>query len=128
MSSAPPYAVSVRRTMHDQAAPRGWPGRSPGWGRRAGSCARRLRMGGPAMTEGTDPAAAAADAAATIARQAAEIARLQRRLEDERFAEELQEALAMAATAGTIASPVTHSRLLEMIVETAAHVTGSHAA
>ena len=80
------------------------------------------------MTEGTDSAAASADAAATIARQAAEIARLQRRLEDQRFAEELQAALAMAATAGTIASPVTHSRLLEMIVETAAHVTGSHAA
>ena len=37
-----------------------------------------------------------------------EISRLRRRLADERFAEELKEALSLAATAGTIASPVTH--------------------
>src|SRR3712207_5387794 len=63
-----------------------------------------------------------AQARETIARQAEEIDRLHRRLADERFAEGLREALALAATAGRIASPVTHSRLLEMIVRTAAHV------
>lgn len=57
-----------------------------------------------------------------------EISRLKRRLADERFAEDLRDALTLAATAGAISSPVTHSRLLEMIVETAAHVIPSHAA
>ena len=57
-----------------------------------------------------------------------EIARLRRRLADERFAEELKDALTLAAAAGEIASPVTHSRLLEMIVETAASVIPSRAA
>ena len=40
----------------------------------------------------------------------------------ERLATHLRDALTLAATAGTIGSPVTHARLLEMIVETAAHV------
>jgi GAF domain-containing protein len=57
-----------------------------------------------------------------------EIARLRRRLADERFAEELRDAMTLAAAAGEIASPVTHSRLLEMIVETAASVIPSRAA
>ena len=57
-----------------------------------------------------------------------EIARLERRLADERFAEELKEALTLAAAAGSIASPVEHSRLLEMIVETAAGVIPSRSA
>jgi GAF domain-containing protein len=64
----------------------------------------------------------------TIARQTAEIQQLQARLAEEHFAQELREALTVAATAGTIASPVTHSRLLEMIVETAAHVISARAA
>jgi GAF domain-containing protein len=64
----------------------------------------------------------------TIARQAEEIERLKRRLADERFAEGLREALALAASAGAIASPVSHSRLLEMIVETAARVIFAQAA
>ncbi len=64
----------------------------------------------------------------TIARQQEEIERLRRRLADERFAEDLREALTLAAAAGTIASPVTHSRLLEMIVETAARVIFARAA
>ncbi len=38
------------------------------------------------------------------------------------------EALAVSAAAGTIASPVSHLRLLEMIVETAAHVLRANAA
>jgi transcriptional regulator with GAF, ATPase, and Fis domain len=71
-------------------------------------------------------------ARATIARQAQEIERLhqtlQRTLAAERFAEELRKALATASAAGTIASPVTHTRLLEMIVQTAAHVIGANAA
>jgi GAF domain-containing protein len=64
----------------------------------------------------------------TIAQQAEEIEHLRRRIADERFAEDLREALTLAAAAGTIAAPVTHSRLLEMIVETAAHVISARAA
>jgi GAF domain-containing protein len=58
--------------------------------------------------------AALAQARDTIAGQAREIHRL-------------REALRLAATAGIIGSPVTHSRLLEMIVETGAHVIGARA-
>jgi len=68
-----------------------------------------------------------AEARATIERQAAEIDRLQRQLADARFAEELRQSLILSATAGTIASPVKHTRLLEMIVETAAHVIRANA-
>ena len=57
-----------------------------------------------------------------IRRAREEIARLECRLTDERFAEDLRDALTLAAAAGSIASPVEHSRLLEMIVETAAGV------
>jgi GAF domain-containing protein len=71
---------------------------------------------------------ALARARETIARQAEEIERLRRRIADERFAEDLREALTLAAAAGTIAAPVTHSRLLEMIVETAAHAISARAA
>ena len=45
-----------------------------------------------------------------------------------RFAEDLRQVLVTAALAGTIAAPVSHSRLLEMIVETAAQVINSQAA
>jgi GAF domain-containing protein len=61
-------------------------------------------------------------------REGVEVERLRRRLADERFAEELREALILASAAGTIASPVTYSRLLEMIVETAANVISAKAA
>jgi len=54
------------------------------------------------------------DTEQTIARQAQEI-------------ERLRDALSLAATAGIIGSPVTHTRLLEMIVETGAHVIGAQA-
>lgn len=64
----------------------------------------------------------------TIARQQQEIERLRRQLADERFVEDLQEVFTLTAAAGAIASPVTHSRLLEMIVETAAHVISARAA
>lgn len=69
-----------------------------------------------------------AQARKTIEQQQEEIERLERRLADEQFAGDLREALTLAAAAGTIASPVTHSRLLEMIVETAAHVIFARAA
>ena len=58
----------------------------------------------------------------TIAWQAEKIERLEGRLADERFAEDLRGVMILIGAAGTIASPVSHSRLLEMIVETAAHV------
>src|SRR5919112_4866456 len=63
-----------------------------------------------------------------LARAQEEISRLERRLSDERFAQELKETLTLAAAAGQISAPVTHSRLLEMIVETAASVIPSRAA
>jgi GAF domain-containing protein len=76
--------------------------------------------------QGSDPDLLA-EARATIARQANELERLRHRLEDERFAEELRGVLVLAAAAGTIASPVTHARLLQLIVETAADVIGARA-
>ena len=74
------------------------------------------------------PPANLAEALALIARQAAEIERLRLQHADARLAEELRAALVRSALAGTIAAPVSHSRLLEMIVETAAQVISSQAA
>jgi GAF domain-containing protein len=45
----------------------------------------------------------------------------------ERELESLRDALTRAAAAGVIGSPVSHARLLEMIVETGAHVIGARA-
>jgi GAF domain-containing protein len=67
------------------------------------------------------------EAQQTIARQSEEIARLTRRLADEKYAEELRGALTLAAAAGTVGSPVSHSRLLEMIVQTAMRVISANA-
>jgi GAF domain-containing protein len=53
---------------------------------------------------------------------------LRRRVEDERFAADLRSALVLAAAAGTIGSPLSHARLLELIVETAADVIDARAA
>jgi GAF domain-containing protein len=47
---------------------------------------------------------------------------------EEHAAAELREALVLAGSAGVIGSPVSHDRLLEMIVETAAEVIGARAA
>jgi GAF domain-containing protein len=69
-----------------------------------------------------------AAAHAVIARQAEEIERLKQLSAQARFAEELRQVLVTAALAGTIAAPVSHSRLLELIVETAAQVINSQAA
>ncbi len=63
-----------------------------------------------------------------LVRAREEISGLRRRLAEERFAEELKDALTLAASAGEISAPVSHSRLLEMIVETAASVIPSRAA
>jgi GAF domain-containing protein len=68
------------------------------------------------------------EALAVIARQAAELERLRRQHNDARLAEELRAALVRSSLVGAIAAPVTHSRLLEMIVETAAQVISSQAA
>lgn len=65
--------------------------------------------------------------AQTVIEQAAEIERLRQRLAHEHFADDLRAALRLATTAGTIAAPTTHARLLEMIVETAAHVISAQA-
>src|SRR5512141_1624379 len=62
-----------------------------------------------------------------VERLRSEVERLKRRLEDERFAEDLRAAVTLAAAAGTIGSPVKHGRLIEMIVETAAGVIGARA-
>jgi GAF domain-containing protein len=45
-----------------------------------------------------------------------------------RFVADLREALTLAGTAGTIGAPVTHAQLLELIVQTAAHVMRARAA
>jgi GAF domain-containing protein len=68
------------------------------------------------------------EARAIIARQAEEIERLRQLNADSGFAEELRQVLVRSALVGTIAAPVSHSRLLEMIVETAAQVISSQAA
>lgn len=64
----------------------------------------------------------------TTARLTAEVERLQRELAGEHFAHDLRQALTLAAAAGTIATPVDHSRLLEMIVATAAQIISAQAA
>jgi transcriptional regulator with GAF, ATPase, and Fis domain len=68
------------------------------------------------------------EALAVIARQADELEQLRRQHADARLAEELRAALVRSSLAGAITAPVTHSRLLEMIVETAAQVISSQAA
>jgi GAF domain-containing protein len=72
--------------------------------------------------------AAPTDAAATIAEQQAEIERLQRRVAEEHFAQDLRGALTLAAAVRTIGAPTTHERLLEMILATAADIIGAQAA
>lgn len=68
------------------------------------------------------------DAAVTIARQQAEIERLQRRVTEDRFAQDLRDALTTASATGAIGAPVSYSRLLEMIVATAADIIDAKAA
>lgn len=75
-----------------------------------------------------DPAEALAVARETVERQAAEIAQLRRLLAGARLADELGEALTVAAAAGVIASSTTYLDLLQSIVQTAAHVIAADAA
>jgi GAF domain-containing protein len=65
---------------------------------------------------------------ATIERQVDEIERLKRHLDDESMVRELREAVRIAVTAEAISAPVSHSRLLDMIVATAADIIGANAA
>ncbi|MCC6222300.1 MAG: GAF domain-containing protein [Thermoleophilia bacterium] len=74
-----------------------------------------------------EPELTSAAARATIARLEAELERLRLRAEAEPFAERLAGALSRASATGTIASPVSHARLLELIVETAADVISARA-
>jgi GAF domain-containing protein len=80
------------------------------------------------MEGGRADGAEAADAAVTIARQQAEIERLQRRITEDRFAQDLRDALTTASSAGAIGAPVSYSRLLQMIVATAADIIDAKAA
>jgi GAF domain-containing protein len=63
-----------------------------------------------------------------IAEYRIEIARLRNELARGAFARELGEAVMLTATAGTIATPVSHAQLLRMIVETAAQVINARSA
>lgn len=76
----------------------------------------------------TAPERPAPDAAETIASQQAEIERLRRRIAEDRFAQDLRDALITASSAGAIGAPVSYSRLLEMIVATAADIIDAKAA
>jgi GAF domain-containing protein len=69
-----------------------------------------------------DPARAAPDGPAE------EIAQVRRQRADQQFVTELRAGLTLAAATGRLASPVTHTRFLEMIVATAAQVIAARAA
>jgi GAF domain-containing protein len=77
-----------------------------------------------------DPAdrGASSEAAATIARQQAEIEHLRQRVASDGFARDLRDALTVASATGTIGAPVSHTRLLKMIVVTAADIIEATAA
>ena len=65
---------------------------------------------------------------AVIAQQAREIERLRQRLDDGHLADDLRAAVRLSVTAEAISAPVSHARLLDMIVETAADIIGANAA
>lgn len=68
------------------------------------------------------------DAATTIARQRAEIDLLRRRIAEDRFAQDLRDALTTASATGAIGAPVSYAHLVEMIVATAADIIDARAA
>lgn len=78
--------------------------------------------------EGSDLAGALARAEATIARHQEEIDSLRAALEGQTAAAEVKQALAAAAAAGTLGSPVGYSELLRMIIETATEVIDAESA
>jgi len=63
----------------------------------------------------------------TIQRQEAEIKSLRAQLADEHLCRNLKRALLQARATGAIASPVSHSRLLTLIVEASTYVTSAQA-
>ncbi|GCE14651.1 GAF domain-containing protein [Tengunoibacter tsumagoiensis] len=63
----------------------------------------------------------------TIAQQKDVVERLQQQLEREQFAQELRQLMVRSSTASQLLSPFTHSRLLEMVVQTAAEVISADA-
>ena len=68
------------------------------------------------------------EALATIEEQKRQIALLKSRIEEDRKAEIIRDASLLAATARTIASPMAHTLLLNMIVKTAATVMHAQSA
>jgi GAF domain-containing protein len=75
-----------------------------------------------------DDREALAEARRAVDRLVEENQQLRAQLADHHFARELREVFSLATTAGTIAAPVAHSRLLELIVRTAEHVISARAA
>ncbi len=80
------------------------------------------------MRTGHEDTGATTDAAATIAEQRAEIERLRRRISEDRFAQDLRDALTRASTTGAIAAPVGYEHLVHLIVVTAADIVEAEAA
>lgn len=78
-------------------------------------------------TEHTDDIASA-DAAERVAQLEAEIGRLQRRIAEDRFAQDLRDALQTASVGAAIGAPVSYSRLLNLIVATAADIIDAKSA
>jgi GAF domain-containing protein len=78
--------------------------------------------------QGARAAGTLEEARAIIEQQASEIARLRRRVDDDRLVDELRDAVRLSVTASAIGTPVSHARLLDMIVATAADIIGANAA
>jgi putative methionine-R-sulfoxide reductase with GAF domain len=76
----------------------------------------------------SDPDRSANRMQQVIDQQAAEIEALRAQLVDDRFVQELKHSLIHAAAAGAIVAPLTHSRLLETVVQTSMHVVSAEAA
>jgi GAF domain-containing protein len=72
--------------------------------------------------------AVADDAPATILRQQEEIGRLKQRITEDRFAQDLRDAMTTATITGVIGAPVSYNGLLRMIVATAADIVKAKAA
>jgi hypothetical protein len=76
-----------------------------------------------ASHQGPGDVDALAQAREIIAQPAAELQQLRSQLTDQRLARGLKRAFTQAAVAGMTAAPVSHPRLLEMIVVTAAQAS-----
>jgi transcriptional regulator with GAF, ATPase, and Fis domain len=73
----------------------------------------------------TDAGEALKAAREVIARQQSEIDTLRSQLSDQQFVRELKQAVVVASAASAITAPITHSHLLELIVQTSMHVTSA---